>query len=68
MSVEKRMRRYLVACLSAIIAVALAVVPFAGSASATETKVALNAANFPDPEFREYIANLADVDKNGYLD
>jgi len=68
MSVEKRMRRYLVACLSAIIAVALAVVPFAGSASAAETKIALNAANFPDSAFREYIANLADVDKNGYLD
>ncbi|PKV04444.1 L,D-transpeptidase catalytic domain-containing protein, partial [Bifidobacterium pseudolongum subsp. globosum] len=68
MSAEKRIRRYLIACLSAIIAVALAVVPFAGSASATETKVALNAANFPDPAFREYITNLADVDKNGFLD
>ena len=62
------MQRYLVACLSVIITAALAVVPFASSASALETKIALNAENFPDPAFRDYIANLFDVDKNGYLD
>ena len=62
------MQRYLVACLSVIITAALAVVPFASSASALETKIALNAENFPDLAFRDYIANLADVDKDGYLD
>lgn len=62
------MQRYLVACLSVIITAALAVVPFASSASALETKIALNAENFPDPAFRDYIANLFDVDKDGYLD
>lgn len=67
MGADKRMRRYLVACLSAIIAVALAVVPFAGSASATNSSVPINERTFPNSVLRKAVT-YHDLNKNNILD
>lgn len=67
MGADKRMRRYPVACLSAIIAVALAVVPFAGSASATNSSVPINERTFPNSVLRKAVT-YHDLNKNNILD
>ena len=67
MSVGKRMQRYLVACLSVIIAAALALVPFANTAFAADDSVPINEQTFPDPVLRKAVT-YHDLNKNSILE